>query len=387
MSKLDKIFDNDTCLTPDELLAYAERRLSGAEAHRAERHLLDCELCSDALEGILQSGNVKRVPQIVNQLNERIDALAKDQPGQASFFSFQRMAAVLALLIVTGGLWYYISTVNSDEKLFSQYYEPFNKTADSVASSVPAVKEQEPLQAAPVKAERGETQSTKSVAATENKKEKLPVKSLAKESAKNESTSGQTVAMDMPASKAEDVTVQKQVAASRDVSLDEVKATEKTTTEEVVVARSKDTKAVSKTAAPAAAAEMRETEFANVRVDATQLQRAPLQDAIRSYEVKQYEQAFRQAEAFLKKFPKDAEGLFYSGVSALSLEKEKVAAQRLKDCLATGSQQWKEEASWYLSLSYIKLGKSSDAKPLLEFLAGGNSVHAEEARSILEAMH
>ena len=149
----------------------------------------------------------------------------------------------------------------------------------------------------------------------------------------------------------------------------------------------KNTESLSKDVPAAAFSAMRETEFADVKVDASQLQRAPLQEAIHLYQAGAYEEAFQKAEKFLKKFPKDAEGLFYSGVSALSLKKEQVAAERLENCLATGAQQWKEEASWYLSLCYVKLGRSSDARPLLEFLAGGSSEHAGEAKRMLESIH
>jgi tetratricopeptide (TPR) repeat protein len=53
MSSTDKniILQDTKCLTSDELLRYRDHRMSAEELHRAERHLVDCALCSEALEG------------------------------------------------------------------------------------------------------------------------------------------------------------------------------------------------------------------------------------------------------------------------------------------------------------------------------------------------
>ena len=45
-------FNNDIHLTSEELVAYVHGNLSNREMHRLELHLINCELCNDALEGI-----------------------------------------------------------------------------------------------------------------------------------------------------------------------------------------------------------------------------------------------------------------------------------------------------------------------------------------------
>jgi hypothetical protein len=42
---------DDKCLTEQQLFDYIDGKLSDPEMHRAEKHLLDCDMCSDALEG------------------------------------------------------------------------------------------------------------------------------------------------------------------------------------------------------------------------------------------------------------------------------------------------------------------------------------------------
>lgn len=43
---------SDPCLTQEQMLAYIDGKLSAVDQHACEKHLLDCELCEDALEGL-----------------------------------------------------------------------------------------------------------------------------------------------------------------------------------------------------------------------------------------------------------------------------------------------------------------------------------------------
>jgi TolA-binding protein len=394
-NKPGNIFNEGRCLTTEELLAYAQGRLSGAEAHRAEKHLLDCDFCSEALEGIMNEGDLHKVPQLIDELNERIDAVSgKSSPVRATYFSFRKIAAVVALLIVTGGLWVYIGRMNRSEKLFSQYYEPYQPATDSIAEIKPQPEATIPPEAAlppeaaPVFNGKSLPQTTAPKVIAEEKKAN-DGKQVETTTLKDEVTVGYNAAQEDVVVQAEGASTQGALAKapSDDVIVTQNESDELAADKSKNL-RSKSTESLSKEVpASATFSTKRETEFADVRVDAAQLQRAPLQEAIHLYEAGVYEEAFQKAEKFLKKFPKDEEGLFYSGVSALSLKKEKVAAERLEDCLATGAQQWKEEASWYLSLCYVKLGKPQDAKPLLQFLARGTSIHAGEAKKMLESIH
>ncbi len=50
---INKFLFNETgCIRKDQLLAYRDHKLSGNEKHEVEEHLVDCMLCSDALEGL-----------------------------------------------------------------------------------------------------------------------------------------------------------------------------------------------------------------------------------------------------------------------------------------------------------------------------------------------
>ena len=47
-----KKLPSDPCLTEEQITAYIDGKLSVAEQHACEKHILDCEMCEDAVEGI-----------------------------------------------------------------------------------------------------------------------------------------------------------------------------------------------------------------------------------------------------------------------------------------------------------------------------------------------
>jgi hypothetical protein len=52
MGSEQNIFGDSKHLTTEQMLNYLGRGLSRQDAHAVERHLADCDLCSDALDGL-----------------------------------------------------------------------------------------------------------------------------------------------------------------------------------------------------------------------------------------------------------------------------------------------------------------------------------------------
>ena len=66
-----KIFETKSdCLSEEQLLNYVQGNLSYEEQHQVETHLLSCELCSDAAEGLLLLEKNKRNSIIASVKNE-----------------------------------------------------------------------------------------------------------------------------------------------------------------------------------------------------------------------------------------------------------------------------------------------------------------------------
>lgn len=90
------------------LQQYQQETLPPALAHQLERHLLDCALCSDVLEGQSLS-EAKKIDAAEKQLNQRIAATfqPKKQKSLPVYLSDWRVAAAILLVLCSSILVFY----------------------------------------------------------------------------------------------------------------------------------------------------------------------------------------------------------------------------------------------------------------------------------------
>ncbi|MFB6457351.1 zf-HC2 domain-containing protein [Chitinophaga sp. Hz27] len=62
------IFVTTGCPSQQQLLDYVQGRLTPEEQHEVEMHLSDCELCSEALEGLSAIKEKEKIPAMVRQM-------------------------------------------------------------------------------------------------------------------------------------------------------------------------------------------------------------------------------------------------------------------------------------------------------------------------------
>ncbi|MFZ2898862.1 MAG: tetratricopeptide repeat protein [Saprospiraceae bacterium] len=104
------IFQEHRCLSEGDIQDYLGNRLSGEERHRVENHLLDCPLCSDALEGLAlleEDRQELKAPSRVRRMPWRFFAVA---------------AAILALMVAV--VWVY-SGISPSGRLYAEFYETY----------------------------------------------------------------------------------------------------------------------------------------------------------------------------------------------------------------------------------------------------------------------
>jgi hypothetical protein len=119
MSKQNKIFKKSNCLNKDEIEKYKLNELSGEELHKVESHLIDCPLCSDAIDGALMLDN--------DSLKDDLLYISKNERSNSSFFRknyfIYSSAAAILLLAITALL--NISSNSNSQKLFNRYFEVY----------------------------------------------------------------------------------------------------------------------------------------------------------------------------------------------------------------------------------------------------------------------
>jgi hypothetical protein len=112
--ELKRIFSKGECLSLDVLRLYNEGKLAKKSMHEVEMHLLECNLCSGAVDGL----NTKRIAE-VNKLSEHIQrrlAVYMNTPPRVPFF--QRFGLLLitgVILVSVGGTCLYFAR-NKNEK-------------------------------------------------------------------------------------------------------------------------------------------------------------------------------------------------------------------------------------------------------------------------------
>src|SRR6185369_2425088 len=112
---------------------YLDGSLGPAEQHRVERHLLDCEICSDAIAG-LQNQNSQQLKDAMGELDQRINKRIHSSKEITSPRQWvYRIAALLVFLLLFAGGFYYLQSVKKSEKVFTENFEPYRDTVKSPA--------------------------------------------------------------------------------------------------------------------------------------------------------------------------------------------------------------------------------------------------------------
>jgi len=138
MKKATDIFAHTNCISEEMLTKYVSCELSSEEKHNVEKHLVDCEMCSDAVEGLKIVGDEKKISQITSDLNRkiqtRINATQEKKEGKVIFlYQYRSQLAVAASVVVLLGLvWLFRSDMSmremdsaSSEKIFADKFEPY----------------------------------------------------------------------------------------------------------------------------------------------------------------------------------------------------------------------------------------------------------------------
>lgn len=127
---------SSSCLSRQELIAYLDGQLGEEARYRVEHHLLDCELCSAAVEGITQTQtSATTVLADLADLDARLaDAVfsAPQQPPPQSPPKRVRRAismwyAIAAVIIIGLGAWgvYQYHIYSLPLRLYQAYFDPY----------------------------------------------------------------------------------------------------------------------------------------------------------------------------------------------------------------------------------------------------------------------
>lgn len=108
------LFTKGNCLSEKALLEYIDNKLTLSERNTVEKHLLDCELCSDALEGLELVKNRKKLAETHSAISEKIDGT--NRKGRIIKLDIRTQFAIAAsLLLLLGAVWFFKNNINTDK--------------------------------------------------------------------------------------------------------------------------------------------------------------------------------------------------------------------------------------------------------------------------------
>ena len=95
---------------------YIDNKLTPKEQHLVEKHLLSCELCTDAMEGLQQFKNRNRINLINEKINQRIIPAISEERKIISI-NYKLISSIAAgLLLLIGGVFFFNNFVTKEMK-------------------------------------------------------------------------------------------------------------------------------------------------------------------------------------------------------------------------------------------------------------------------------
>lgn len=370
---------NTPCLSSQEMLDYTQGILSTQEQHRIEKHLLDCEFCSDALEGIQMMENPNSLLAIEEELNLEIDSMTSEEEEDNDekvkvLFPWRMAAAIVLIFISTFTLWMVIPKNNTQELMSEK----------SVAYPAPSEISSEPLQ------ENQEMQVPNEQIKTLSKSQapafverEVQVEDAVTESTPESNQKGnEEIFSAVPAAEAKeenDVETSKSKNEVVKASEADLAASENvqsgTSTSEVAVVQKKSAAQVTTSSA------RQKDEGASD--DSNKFSTDDLyKKGIKEYKNKKYAAAI----TYLEQCTNKPEALFYNGVSYFLIDNPHLALSKLEKYIQTNQSTYREAACWYMGLSYLKLDNKSAAKQSFEKVLPFKGEFEKQAMEMLKSL-
>lgn len=408
-----KIFSETGCIPHEVLWKYRQGTLSPREKHEVELHLTDCELCSDALAGMMSMEN----DAVVSELRRSVRNISAPKKV-IRFYNFRILAAAAAVAV----FFVFIYVIKSSDKnqnkeiaLLTQPKEKINDESFSISNSQPTdeegllKKKTEDLislkavtrtpaeqkinsetgsvtpQEQTVIAEAGAALSQTNVDHNDNAENET---AAAPTEAKSENQSGNV------APPAATVVSEKRLQLQANKSGSRSKKTESSMNlyfHDLKVAKTPAMTPVEKfdtvsTGTPA----MYESKTEDVQEKPARelpfVYSKTLKDGIGYYKNKKYQYAIQTFDIILERFPSDINATFYKGLSEMESENFSVASLLLSKVVILADTTFRPEAKFKLAQCYASLNKISEAKNLFEEIISENGFYKVSAGEELKKL-
>ena len=349
--KLTDILNQGDCIPEEMLLNYIAGSLPESETHLVEKHLLECEFCNDALEGLRMLGPAKS-KALVAELQSKIDARLQSNDKHGRIIPFKRtdnIAAVIALFILFGGAYLYLKNVNEKKELAQNISSQPETITDSISPQL-------------IPQSNSVEKAVEAVAAQPQLRAKeKQVSTELKEIPQSDEVSN--LALDVVT---DDAKQKNDNSVARD---------------EVAKAETEESLTYSTSAKSPSGSEKNQGSVAGAPSVAVQEEMV----ARKSRENKNASAEF----AIQKKVSSDSlnpQMLFNLGKTNYQQKKYSEAADDFEILMNDSTTAFYDDAKWMLANSYMRIHKNAKARKLLKEISNSNSVYKKEAHGLLQEM-
>lgn len=386
--KSDNIFAAGSCISRDEMYAYLEGRFSSTEMHRIEKHLLDCEMCSDELEGlrIISKQEFETLEQSIQ--HKLSDKYIDDKT--ISIFAYKKTLLVAASILIVLGIGILIKTRTQT------YADLENK----IAVHEPAKTDEQSYEEAPASIEH--EQKKESEPSETEPQQKISAKKDARAEIESQPA---TVKQEIPLPKVEDEVI---MPVPKAIVTDDISAMEELEMVDADIEFEEESPLIiAKEEASAAPPAMEKSEMRSARkgsavrnkkaksitatyaadeaepIASKAVQPDNLSIAIDYYNTKNYRKAIFILESEIKENTNNTEAYYYLGICQYEQKNYGIALENLRKVTEQKQSPRYWDALWYTAHSYKELNNSSAYKATLQLLSQEVNPYQNEAIDIL----
>lgn len=411
-----KIFGSTECVSSEMLIKYKDGKLSKEEMYKVEKHLVDCEMCRDELDGylLMDEQKITDLFELKKKINPQLRKQTKFNPKVVFY-----MAAALIPLIIVVWLWQLSPQSTGVDDKITENIERNNDNENHKAVSLTEEENEEPIGNALFEESNQEdsvieeesteqkVESNELLAKEENeqiknaeikdveKVEPLPVLM----SANVQQTESLEIAEDV-VEEAEDEIILAEKAESEEMAKDELdNITEEQSDYKIEVLASKEEeKDVLESSDYEDVSEETNSIFArkksddgNRSVSAKAPAQTPSEVEVEKVDIstlianENYNAAITELKVDLASNPNNVNNQYNLGYCYFKIAKYKESIKTFKriENKETGKQ---DQINWYLALAYIKTEKKSKAKIYLNKLIESGSIYAGQAQKKLNEL-
>ncbi len=407
-SLIHNIFNHTGCIERETLLKYQKGLLSREQQHEVELHLTDCELCSESLEGLALISSNSILDELDQELNSTLSSKkysGSRQPSRVLWIA----ASISVMFLLSVFAWYQFKSAKDGDRIMSlnsskelhpatsydslqsvtSPVESNGETPELTESSQNVQNEKLPLNQVP---EKRESESVANKSLDDNSHEIIAEAEVDDEMILEEATIAepdQVVAEVTPSktpamSGATGNNLQFTGAATSIPQITYVNGLKLAVNQSDSKPLKKQKEVTSKSVSPKyenkdAAAKAEEPPVVEEElgyVDA-------ITPALNDFKNAEYPEAIQKLDQISAFYPNDESSNFYSGLAYYNSNDFEAAIEHLEPLAKSSNGVFKEEAEYYIALSYYKSGKKEKGAKLLKKIVADKGFYADQATKFL----